>query len=350
MSAALSNRRISWSKNTNYTSVASPKLPSEVGSHAHAPNKSVEQELETNKHRIDQMHRKSLVMMSGQRKLLEKSMLAYTEKMKEIHEKRTSELFREIQSRNGASSKSLPDIHRSPDPHDDVHHLLRVKKRHKMNSLENVHQASLSNATQKHSKGETCDTDESTKGKKPEFSKLRSLLRRSSTADMIDSMKLRQEIVIKKDSMKRFVSTQSLIETADYLDEYRHSIKPELKFEIFPKRKPKHRLNVETEGSRENIDSAYSSGVESHDEFSELDTLHVHVDSSEDNDSKSPVHKHSKKSFARKGGKVVKAKPKMIRKGRRLLKKMNTENNHSANSLLKTAVMSSASKHSNVDL
>ena len=338
MSEIMSHRRISWTKNTNYVSVAAPRAPMEVGSHAHAPNKSVEQELENNKHRIEQIHRKSLVMMAGQRKLLEKSMLAYTEKMKQINENRTSELFREIQSRNGATSRSLPDIHKSPEPLEEVHQALKARKRHKV-----MHRTSVSNGTRKNSSAESGEETVAAEGKKTDFAKLRSLLRRSSTADLIHEIKLKQEMS-RAAAMERFASTQSLIETADYLRDYRQCIVPEEKNKIFPDKKKKHKLNVEAEVKHEHVDSAYNSGIDSHDDFSESDTV---IDSHEDSDSKMSDLKSSKKTLVRKGGKVsTKAKPKLIRKGRKLLKKMNTENSHSTDSLLKTAIMSTASKYS----
>ena len=336
---AVSNRRISWTKNTNYASVASPRPPMEVGSHAHAPNKSVEQQLETSKQRINEMHRKSLVMLAGQRKLLEKSMLAYTEKVKEINDRRTSELFREIQSRNGSSSRSLPDIHITHGAHDEVKETSKVKKRHKVNFPENSDLFS-----DKQSLSVTEGDRASVKEHAPDFSKLRSLLRRASSADLIDTIKIRQ-VIDEERPVQRFVSTQSLLDTADYLEQYRQKVRAEFKPKKVHLKSIENRLESQTECKRDNYDSAYNSGFDSNDEFSESDTKFLPRERVLSNASSSKTVR-ARKTLPGIKRKASKAKPKINRKGRKLLKKLNTEDIYTIENLQKPVVMTAIVKSS----
>lgn len=334
---AVSNRRISWTKNTNYASVASPRPPMEVGSHAHAPNKSVEQQLETSKQRINEMHRKSLVMLAGQRKLLEKSMLAYTEKVKEINDRRTSELFREIQSRNGASSRSLPDIHINHGAHDEVQEPSKVKKRHKVNFTENNDPFS-----DKQSLSLTEGDRASVKEHAQDFSKLRSLLRRASSADLIDTIKIRQ-VIDEERPVQRFVSTQSLLDTADYLEQYRQKVRAEFKPKKVQLKSIENRLESHSACKRDNYDSANNSGFESNDEFSESDTKFRERVLSNASSSKTVRARKTLPGIKRKASK---AKPKINRKGRKLLKKLNAEDNYTIENLQKPVVMTTIVKSS----
>ena len=333
----------------------------EIGSHAHAPNKSEEQRLETNNHIISQIHRKSLAMMAGQRKLLEKSMLAYSEKMKEINGKRspvmelnskrksdvdvqhkmTSELFREIQSRNGASSRSLPDIHMSHDK--DIEQTLGVHKtysRQKPNSGDKSSDSVVSHGGHKHAPSETADSNVNSNVGHSDFRHLRSLLRRSSSADLISSITLPQGL--RRKPKARFDSTQSLIDTAEYLEDYRQKVHAQFK----PKKHSiiDHQPLREVKLNHDNHDSAYSSGFDSSDDVSEAETR-SHSGEMYERYASTRKRQSKKVSVSKKGHGISKAKPKVIRKGRKLLKKMNTEGQNE--NLLKTAIMSSVSKHSN---
>ena len=360
MSLSVSERRITWSKNTNYASVASPRPPMEIGSHAHAPNKSEEQRLETNNQIISQIHRKSLAMMAGQRKLLEKSMLAYSEKMKEIngkrspdielngkrksdaeeHHKMTSELFREIQSRNGTSSRSLPDIHMSHDK--DAEHpsdYSKVDTRRKHNSGDKTNDSVVSHGGLKHETSERTESNVHSKVGHSDFRHLRSLLRRSSSADLISVMTIPRGL--RQKPTTRFDSTQSLIDTAEYLDDYRQKVHAQFK----PKRHSimDHQSVKEVKLNHDNHDSAYSSGFDSSDELSEADTRSHSGDTQYDRYASTRKRNSKKMSVSKKGHGISKAKPKVIRKGRKLLKKMNTEGQ--TENLLKAAIMSSVNKH-----
>ena len=355
MSLTVSDRRISWSKNTNYASVASSRPPMEVGSHAYAPNKSIEQQLETNKQIVSQIHRKSLSMMAGQRKLLEKSMLAYSKKMKEINGKRTSdidpnvkrnseheltsELFRKIQSRNGASSRSLPDIHMSHEkdtgqPSD----YSKVNTRHKRNSDDKTCDSVVSPGGYKHPSfdHESFETVTHSKARNSNFRHLRSLLRRSSSADLISAITLPQGLRGK--TKTRFASSQSLIDTAEYLEEYRQKVHSQFK----PKKHSNYHLLSELKVHPDNHDSAYSSGFDSSDEMSDVEIRSHSGDKTERNATFRKCHS-KKMSVSKRGQHVSKAKPKLIRKGRKLLKKMNTEGQ--TENLLKVALMSSVNKY-----
>lgn len=99
------SRRSSWSKHTSYPTVSderAPQIPGELGAATRVNNKNAENDLKANRTRMNSMHRKSISDMDRQRKLLEKSMLAYSKKMNEISNTRTNELFREIHTRNAS--------------------------------------------------------------------------------------------------------------------------------------------------------------------------------------------------------------------------------------------------------
>lgn len=93
-----------WTKHTSYPTAKNGKIPSELNMASRANNKLAEQELDMNKTIMNSIQRKSIHMLDSQKKLLEKSMLAYSEKMKEINNSKTNELFREIHTRNATRS------------------------------------------------------------------------------------------------------------------------------------------------------------------------------------------------------------------------------------------------------
>lgn len=95
-------RKTSWSKHTSYpTAVQDRKFsPGEVGESARVNQRNAENEFDNKIAMMNNMRKKSLSQLDHQRKQLEKSMMAYTEKMREISESRTNELFREMHSRN----------------------------------------------------------------------------------------------------------------------------------------------------------------------------------------------------------------------------------------------------------
>lgn len=99
-------RKTSWSKHTSYpTAVQDRKFsPGEVGESARVNQRNAENEFDNKIAMMNNMRKKSLGQLDHQRKQLEKSMMAYTEKMRQISESRTNELFREMHSRNADRS------------------------------------------------------------------------------------------------------------------------------------------------------------------------------------------------------------------------------------------------------
>ncbi|KAH3841411.1 hypothetical protein DPMN_114874 [Dreissena polymorpha] len=99
-------KRRSVSKHTIYPTVHSDKkhFPSEVSPAARARLKNIENDSRVIQNAVRNVHMKSLSHLISQRKLLEKSMLEYSNKMKEINESRTNELFREIHTGTAAKS------------------------------------------------------------------------------------------------------------------------------------------------------------------------------------------------------------------------------------------------------
>ena len=75
-------------------------IPAETCAGTKANIRCAEKRLDESRARLDRLERKSLGQLDSQRKLLEKSMMAYTEKMRDIASNRNNELFREIQTRN----------------------------------------------------------------------------------------------------------------------------------------------------------------------------------------------------------------------------------------------------------
>ncbi|KAH3841407.1 hypothetical protein DPMN_114870 [Dreissena polymorpha] len=94
------------SKHTSYPTAHADKtyMPSEVSTATRASLKNTENEFRQIQNAVRNVHRKSLSQLESQRKLLEKSMLEYSNKMKEINDSRTNELFREIHTRNATRS------------------------------------------------------------------------------------------------------------------------------------------------------------------------------------------------------------------------------------------------------
>ena len=96
----LSPRRASVTKFTSYPTADKMRTPGEVATEAQTNNRKIENEMTSKNSNLKSILRKSLTTMDKQRKMLEKSMMAYSAKMKEISNSRTNELFREIHTRN----------------------------------------------------------------------------------------------------------------------------------------------------------------------------------------------------------------------------------------------------------
>lgn len=101
-SISQARRRQCWSKHTSYPTANGDKIhkPSEVAIRVLASVKAAENDLNAKKCSMGSVHRKSIGQLDFQRKLLEKSMLAYCNKIKEINDSRTNELFREIHTQS----------------------------------------------------------------------------------------------------------------------------------------------------------------------------------------------------------------------------------------------------------
>lgn len=96
-------RHGSWSRHTSYPTVHKDKpthVPAEISSATRANIKKTEAQLEVSRNQLNNIQRKSLSHLDSQRRVLEKSMTAYSEKMTKISNSRTNELFREIHTRN----------------------------------------------------------------------------------------------------------------------------------------------------------------------------------------------------------------------------------------------------------
>ncbi|XP_052796707.1 uncharacterized protein LOC128229085 [Mya arenaria] len=93
-----SPRRRTITKHASYPTAKSDRtrVPAEMNTETQANLRKTENELRTNKGFMDTIHRKSIGDLDQQRKVLEKSMLAYTAKMKAISNSRTSEQFNEL--------------------------------------------------------------------------------------------------------------------------------------------------------------------------------------------------------------------------------------------------------------
>ncbi|XP_045215392.2 uncharacterized protein LOC123565598 isoform X2 [Mercenaria mercenaria] len=141
-------RRSSWTKHTSYPTLQNEEqlhIPAEISSGTRANIRCAEKRLDESRNRLNSMQRKSLGHLDSQRKLLEKSMLAYSEKMKDIASSRANELFREIQTRNSSrddtrvkspthsvkSNRSLPAKLVAKRPIDD--HYRKLKGFHQVN-------------------------------------------------------------------------------------------------------------------------------------------------------------------------------------------------------------------------
>ena len=106
-------RKLPFSKHTSYPTAASERKfkPGELDNGTRVNHRNADKALNDKKNLMDNMNRKSMNQLDNQRKQLEKSMLAYSEKMKSISNSRTNELFREIHSRG--SSVTSNDVSES---------------------------------------------------------------------------------------------------------------------------------------------------------------------------------------------------------------------------------------------
>jgi hypothetical protein len=77
-------------------------IPAETSASTRANIRCAEKRLDESRARLENMERKSLGHLDAQRKLLEKSMMAYSEKMKDIASSKNNEIFRELQTRNAS--------------------------------------------------------------------------------------------------------------------------------------------------------------------------------------------------------------------------------------------------------
>lgn len=96
-------RQARWSRHTSYPTVCKEKpshVPAEISSATRANIKKAENQLEVSRNHLNNIQKKSLNHLDSQRRLLEQSMTAYSEKMTKISNSRTNELFREIHTRN----------------------------------------------------------------------------------------------------------------------------------------------------------------------------------------------------------------------------------------------------------
>ena len=101
---------IPWSKHTNYASIVGERRrPSEVGQGTLVNIKNVDKDLDDHRNHLSKMHQKSLFRLDAQRKELEKSMLQYTDKVREIRDTQTNDLFREIHTRQSRRHHRLSD-------------------------------------------------------------------------------------------------------------------------------------------------------------------------------------------------------------------------------------------------
>ena len=88
-----------WTKHTSYASIVGERRPSELGQYTMVTIKNEDNDLDERRNSLSKMQKKSLYCLDAQRKQLEKSMLEYSDKVRDILDSRTNNLFREIHTR-----------------------------------------------------------------------------------------------------------------------------------------------------------------------------------------------------------------------------------------------------------